>query len=102
MGTFCIVLGILIIIAGLLMGHVAGCAMSMDNFINILGGNAEFVLKDFLMFPGAEDLGKYLVFLVIFLFIGFMIGMGVLMSGLIYRKLQSVEYIARRAARKTR
>ena len=102
MGTFCIVLGILIMLAGLLTGHVAGCAMTMDNFINVLGGNAEFVLKDFLSFPKMEDLSTYLIYLCIFVFIGLMIGMGVLMSGLIYRKLQSVEYIARRAARKAR
>ena len=101
MGTFCIVFGIIIFLAFLVVGHVFGAALVMENFFNILGGAAEFALADFLKFPAAENLPTYLICLVIFAFLGLMIGMGVFMNGILYNKMNTVEYLARRASRKS-
>ena len=100
MGTFCIVFGITIFIVFLVVGHVFGTAMVMDNFFNILGGTAEFSISDFIALPSAEHLGTYLVCLIIFAFLGLMIGMGVFMNGILYNKMNTVEYLARRASRR--
>lgn len=100
MGTFCIVFGIIVFIAFLVVGHVFGTAMVMENFFNILGGTAEFTITDFLALPAAENLPTYLVCLIIFAFLGLMIGIGVFMNGVLYNKMNSVEYTVRRAARR--
>ena len=100
MGTFCIVFGIVIFIAFVVVGHVFGTAMVMENFFNILGGTAEFAFTDFLKLPSADHMGTYLVCLAIFAFLGLMIGIGVFMNGVLYNKMNTVEYVARRAARR--
>ena len=94
MGTFCIVFGILVFLAFLAMGHVLGTALVMENFFNILSGTAEFALADFLKLPAPEHLTTYLVCLGIFVFLGIMIG-------ILYNKMRTVEYVARRAARRS-
>lgn len=100
MGTFCIVFGIVVFIAFLAVGHVLGTALVMENFFNILGGTAEFAFTDFLKLPAPENLSTYLVCLIIFAFLGLMIGIGVFMNGILYNKMNTVEYLARRASRK--
>lgn len=101
MGTFCIVFGVLVFLAFLAMGHVLGTALVMENFFNILSGTAEFALADFLKLPAPEHLTTYLVCLGIFVFLGIMIGIGVFMNGILYNKMRTVEYVARRAARRS-
>jgi len=102
MGIFCIVFGIIIIVGFILMGHVAGIALGLDSFFNVLGGNAQLDIMEFLSFPAAESLPTYLITLAIFAFLGITIGLGVLMNGMVYRKLQNVERFSRRAARRSR
>ena len=100
MGTFCIVFGVIVFLAFLVVGHVFGIAMVMENFFNILGGTAEFAIADFLKLPAPEHLTTYLVCLGVFAFLGIMIGIGVFMNGILYNKMTKVEYAARRAARR--
>ena len=100
MGTFCIVFGIIVFIAFILVGHVFGTALVMENFFNILGGTAQFAIADFLKLPSPEHLTTYLVCLGVFVFLGIMIGIGVFMNGILYNKMNKVEYVARRAARR--
>ncbi len=102
MGVFCIVFGIIIIVGFLLLGHVTGIALGLESFFNVMGGNAQLDIMEFLSFPGPEGLPTYLISLAIFAFLGLTIGIGVVMNGMVYRKLQSVEHYARRASRRGR
>ena len=102
MGIFCIVFGIIIIVGFALLGHVTGIALGLDSFFNVLGGNAQLSIMDFLKIPGADKLATYLVCLAIFLFLGLTIGLGLVMNGMVYNKLESVERISRRAARRNK
>ena len=101
MGIFCIVFGIIIIVGFALMGHVSGIALGLDSFFNVLGGNAQLTIKD-LLIPNAEGLGTYFICLAVFLFLGLTIGLGLIMNGMVYNKLESVERISRRAARRNK
>ena len=104
MGTFCIVLGIIIFIVFLVTGYGVAAIFSMEGLWNIINGSAEFKLADFLRLPAAEDVGTYVVCLAIFGVLGLLFGVGVFMTGLSHKKLskklRSVERIARRAGRR--
>ena len=102
MGIFCIVFGIIIIIGFLLLGHVTGIALGLESFFNVMGGNAQLAVSDFIAFPAPERLATYLIIVAVFLFLGLTIGLGIIMNGLVYRKLQKVEQYSRRAARRNK
>lgn len=104
MGTFCIVLGIIIFVAFLLLGYCVAAAFVMEGLWNILNGTLAFSIGDFFKLPTAETIGTYGVCLAIFGVLGLLFGLSVFMNGLVYnklnRKLRNVERIARRAGRK--
>ena len=104
MGTFCIVLGIIIFIVFLLTGYGVAAIFSMEGLWNIISGSAEFSIGDFLKLPAAENIGTYAVCIGIFGVLGLLFGVGVFMTGLSHnklsKKLRNVERIARRAGRR--
>ena len=106
MGTFCIVFGIIIPILFALCGHAVGCLFFVGENTNMIFGSAPFTFKAFLMFPEPEKLARYLIVVGIMTIIGLLIGAGVFTSGLVYNKLNKrldrVERISRKAARKLR
>ena len=58
MGIFCMVLGVIVFIAFLLVGHCAGTMMLMEGFLGLLGGSASLGISDLLKFPAAENLDR--------------------------------------------
>ena len=70
MGIFCMVLGVIVFIAFLLVGHCAGTMMLMEGFLGLLGGSASLGISDLLKFPAAENLGTYLKWVGGFGFLG--------------------------------
>lgn len=97
MGIFCMVLGVIVFVAFLLVGHCAGTMMLMANFLGILGGSVSVGISDLLKFPAAENLGTYLKWVGGFGFLGLLFGLLLFMLGMIYRRLDRVEYYARKA-----
>ena len=97
MGIFCMVLGVIVVIAFLLVGHCAGTMMLMEGFLGLLGGSASLGISDLLKFPAAENLGTYLKWVGGFGFLGLLFGLLLFMLGMIYRRMDRVEYYARKA-----
>ena len=97
MGIFCMVLGVIVFIAFLLVGHCAGTMMLMEGFLGLLGGSTSLGISDLLKFPAAENLGAYLKWVGGFGFLGLLFGLLLFMLGMIYRRMDRVEYYARKA-----
>ena len=90
MGIFCMIFGIVIFVAFLAFGYVFGSLMVMEGFLNVLSGAATIQMSDLFRLPGS-DLPTYIVCVAIFGFLGLLMGLGLFMNGLMYRKLGKIE-----------
>lgn len=100
MGIFCVVLGCVIFVAALVVGWCFASLMSMQGILNVIAGTEKLNIKDLFRLPASGEAGTYIGCIAAFGFLGLLLGMGVFMSGLIYSKLNSIEYYSRKAARR--
>lgn len=96
MALFCMVFGIAIFVFFVFGGYLLASALVMEGFMNILSGNAQFKFSDLFQLPTADTAGTFIICFLVLGFIGLMLGLGLFMNGLIYKKLETVERVARR------
>ena len=103
MGTFCIVLGILIPVLFALVSHAFGCLWFIGENSNILLGSEPFRIDALLQFPAADKLPDYLMIVGVCVLLGLLIGAGPFFCGISHNKLtkrvKRVERMLRRATR---
>lgn len=100
MALFCMVFGIVVFVFFLFGGYALASMLVMQGFINVISGSAQFKLSEFFQLPTATNAGTYVGCILVMGFIGLMLGLGLFMNGLIYRKLDTVEHITRRKAQR--
>lgn len=100
MGIFCMVAGIVTFVAFIFTGYVWASMMLMSSFFNVLSGAVPLELSEIFKLPTAANASTYIIWIGIFGFLGLVIGLGMFMNGLIYKKLDNVERKVRRISRK--
>ena len=95
MGIFCMVFGIVIFIAFLFAGYLVASLLVMEGLLSVLSG-ASIQLAQLFQVPTADNIGTYLACILVMGFIGLMIGLGVFMNGMIYTRMNRLEYLIRR------
>ncbi|MGI6240269.1 MAG: hypothetical protein ACOYI5_11680 [Christensenellales bacterium] len=100
MALFCMILGGAVFASFLFGGYVLASLFMSQNFWNILGGTAQLSVSDMFRLPTAQTAGMFITWILFMGFIGLMIGMGIFMNGLNYRKLERIERSLYRIARK--
>ena len=98
MGIFCMVLGCVVLVAFIILGHILGIALTTGLDVIVTAAAAGFgdLAKEFLRFPDSMGIRLYLVCLLVMLFFGLMIGIGVFMNGLVYKRLGDLNHSVRR------
>jgi hypothetical protein len=100
MALFLMIFGIAIFALFLVGGYALASLIVSPDTLNALTGNGPFKLSMFLQTPTAESAGRFVSCILVMGVIGLMVGFTFFMLGRVYRRMDDVERISRRAIRK--
>ncbi len=100
MALFLMIFGIAIFVLFLTGGYVLASLYFSTMTWNTMTGNSAAKLSTFFQWPSAENAGSFFTIVAAIGLIGLMFGLTFFFMGKLYQKMDSVEYVSRRAMRK--